>query len=276
MSEILTINHRRFGIHQYGMEQGSPVFYFHGFPGSRLDGVSLNFDNQAKNANCRVIAVDRPGIGLSDYCNDRKLLDYPDDIIRIADTLNINSFSVAGFSGGGPYALSVAFKIPDRVQSVAFISGMGPMDFRECKKDNAMLIPRQAVAIRKLVGMFLQRTAAKKPATLSALMKIVLPKPDLRILSSPKLQLFFIENFKQNARGFLKDADIYRQPWEFSLADIRPRVALWHGSKDRNVSRKSAERIARELPNCKTNFLAGEGHFSLIGKHFAPILKQLF
>jgi|SRR5688572_2263246 len=275
MSEILTINHRRFGIHQYGIEQGFPVFYFHGFPGSRLDGVSLNFDNQAKNANCRVIAVDRPGVGFSDYVDDRKLLDYADDIIRIADNLNINNFSVAGFSGGGPYALSVAFKIPERVQSVAFISGMGPMDFRECKKDNAMLVPKQTAAIRKLVAMFLHRATAKKPATLSALMKIILPMPDVRFLSSPKLELFFIENFKQNARGFLKDADIYRQPWGFSLSDIRTRVVLWHGSKDRNVSRRSAERIARELPNCKTNFLAGEGHFSLIGQHLTAILKQL-
>src|SRR5688500_3443918 len=164
MSEILTINHRRFGIHQYGIEQGFPVFYFHGFPGSRLDGVSLNFDNQAKNANCRVIAVDRPGVGFSDYVDDRKLLDYADDVIRIADNLNINNFSVAGFSGGGPYALSVAFTVPERVQSVAFMSGMGPMDFRECKKDNAMLVPKQTAAIQKLVGCYVLTESYRQKA----------------------------------------------------------------------------------------------------------------
>jgi pimeloyl-ACP methyl ester carboxylesterase len=275
MSEVVKINRRLLGVQEYGSKEGFPVFYCHAFPGSRLDGVSLNFDVQAKDAGCRIIAVDRPGIGLSDHQQDRSLSNYADDIVGVADHLGIDRFSVAGFSGGGPYALSVAAKIPDRVISVAFISGMGPKDFTECRKDNAMLIPRQPIVIRRLVAAFLHKTINTRPATLSALMKIFLPAPDVQFMSSRSLQLFFIENFKQGGGGFLKDADIYRQPWGLKLSDIRPRVAVWHGSEDRNVSRASAQRIVRELPDASANFLTGEGHFSLIGKHFSAILTQL-
>jgi pimeloyl-ACP methyl ester carboxylesterase len=270
--DIVTIDHRQFGIHEYGTKEGFPVFYFHGFPGSRLDGLSLNFHNTV---GCRVIAVDRPGAGLSSHDENRTLLSFAGDIGRIADHLHLNKFSVAGFSGGGPYALSTAFKFPDRVISAAFIAGMGPMDLNECRKDNAMIIPKSIRSIRRLVGIVLLNAARKKPALLSTGMKLFLPRPDTSILSAKELELFFVEHFRSGMKGFLKDADIYSRPWGFRLSEIRTRVILWHGSEDRNISRTSAERIARELPACNTHFMEGEGHFSLIVKHFGAILRQL-
>lgn len=275
MYDLVTNDSRLFGIHEYGDSEGFPVFYCHGFPGSRMDGMSLNFDSHAKLAGCRIIAVDRPGSGISEYDESRTLLTCADDIVRIADKFNLNRFSVVGFSGGGPYALSIAFKFPDRVESVAFIAGMGPMALKECRNDAAMLVPRSILPLRKLTARILYTATRRTPALISTGMKIFLPKPDVSFLSPTELQLFFIESFRKSARGFLKDAEIYRRPWGFNLSDVKAKVNLWHGSKDRNVSRSSAIRIANELPNCKINFMEGEGHFSLIGKHFTAILREL-
>jgi len=48
-----------------GNPKGRPVFYFHGGPGSRLEG--LFYDELNQQLGIRMIALDRPGYGLSDF-----------------------------------------------------------------------------------------------------------------------------------------------------------------------------------------------------------------
>ena len=119
MNDVLDINSKKIGVHEYGDKNGFPVFYFHGFPGSRQDGKIFEFDKTASNLKIRLICLDRPGIGLSDFNKKRKLLDWPILVSSVADSLNIKEFSVLGLSGGGPYALACAYSIPERfVQSL--------------------------------------------------------------------------------------------------------------------------------------------------------------
>lgn len=54
---------RTLGYMRYGTPGGRPVFYFHGVPGSRCEGLLL--DEPARALNVQVVAVDRPGYGLS-------------------------------------------------------------------------------------------------------------------------------------------------------------------------------------------------------------------
>jgi pimeloyl-ACP methyl ester carboxylesterase len=279
MTDVMHINGKQVGVHEYGAENGFPVFYFHGFPGSRLDGYALSFEDHARKGNFRIIAVDRPGIGLSDYQPERNLLDWSHDIAEIADNLSLDTFSVIGFSGGAPYALSCAAGIPHRIHSVGFISGMGPIDYKESKRDNAMLIPRQIGFIRRFIARFLHKSVLNRPDRISKNMKRILPRADVEFFSEnggmDKLELFFTENFKQGINGFLKEAEIYGRPWGFKPALIRGRVSVWQGTLDRNVSVRTARRISQEIPDCKANIIAGEGHFSLIGKHLNRILDEL-
>ena len=72
---------RKLGYSEYGDLKGKPIFYFHGWPTSRLQAQYL--DPIAKKLGARIISIDRPGYGLSDHKNDRILLDWPDDIIEL-------------------------------------------------------------------------------------------------------------------------------------------------------------------------------------------------
>src|SRR4051794_27325018 len=99
---IILQDGRKLGYAEYGDLEGKPLFYFHGWPVSRLSGKS--WDKAAKKLKVRFIAIDRPGIGLSDYKKDRKLLDWDSDVTELADQLKIKKISVLGQSGGGPYA----------------------------------------------------------------------------------------------------------------------------------------------------------------------------
>jgi pimeloyl-ACP methyl ester carboxylesterase len=87
---------------------GIPLFYFHGWPSSRLSGAKL--DVSAKQLGIQIIAVDRPGYGLSSVQKHRTLLDFPDDIAKLADALGHKKFYVLGVSGGDHMHLHVRIK----------------------------------------------------------------------------------------------------------------------------------------------------------------------
>ncbi len=121
---------RTIGFAEYGDPHGKPIFFFHGFPGSRFEAEL--FHDVALANNIRIIAVDRPGMGLSSFQKDRTLLDWPDDILELADKLGVDDFAVMGISGGGPYAAACAKEIrSSRLKKVGIISAMGPTD-KQC------------------------------------------------------------------------------------------------------------------------------------------------
>src|SRR6266536_1812907 len=103
----------------YGDPNGQPVMYFHGWPGSRLEAELVS--GEARTAGALVIAVDRPGMGGSDFQRGRRLLDWADDVVALADALQLERFAVLGVSGGGPYALACAHAIPQRVSAAATV-----------------------------------------------------------------------------------------------------------------------------------------------------------
>lgn len=50
---------------------------------------------------------------------------------QLADHLVLREFNVAGHSGGGPHALSIAHYLPERVSKVALASQVAPFDEKQ-------------------------------------------------------------------------------------------------------------------------------------------------
>src|SRR5689334_602661 len=119
-------NQRMLGYAEYGNLDGVPVFLFHGTPGSRL--VLGEITTLAERLGIRLVVPERPGFGLSDFQPDRMILDWPDDVVELADRLTINRFGVIGVSGGGPYAAACAYKIPQRLTKVVMLSSPAPFN----------------------------------------------------------------------------------------------------------------------------------------------------
>ena len=67
---------------EFGDPAGTPVFYFHGFPGSRLEAQVVHSIGAAGGA--RILAIDRPGFGGSEFQPGRTLADWPDDVRALA------------------------------------------------------------------------------------------------------------------------------------------------------------------------------------------------
>ena len=123
---IRLLDGRRLAYAEYGDPQGKPVFFFHGTPGSRL--FHHPDASVAASAGARIIAVDRPGFGRSDFKPGRTLLDWPNDVVQLADALDIQRFAVMGYSGGGPYAAVCASSIPERLTAAGLVSSIAPLD----------------------------------------------------------------------------------------------------------------------------------------------------
>src|SRR5437868_10148544 len=92
---------------EYGDSNGLPVFYFHGAPSSCYEPLLLGNEVFQK-LHLRIIATNRPGIGLSDSVKERSFTDWAHDVAAVADLLGIQRFSVLGFSGGSGYVSACA------------------------------------------------------------------------------------------------------------------------------------------------------------------------
>src|SRR4051794_34692857 len=115
----------RIAVDESGDPRGFPVFFFHGWPASRLQGAGFGPD--ASTLGIRIIAPDRPGVGLSSPQPGRRLLDWPPIVEELAHVMGFARFGVLAVSGGGPYGLATAFALPSRVESAAIVSGAPPL-----------------------------------------------------------------------------------------------------------------------------------------------------
>ncbi|MFC2072798.1 alpha/beta fold hydrolase [Chloroflexota bacterium] len=270
---------RLLGYAEYGNPYGKPVFYFHGFPGSRLDWLFSDANDHATQLNARIIAVDRPGMGLSDYKRGREILDWPDDVAELADKLQLDHFAVLGISGGGPYAASCSYKIPERLTTTAIVSGMGNLEAPRIKDGTSWTIPGKPSVIRRLLLMLFDMGLRKNPEQFVARSKVQFPEPDRLLLDKPEVAKVYVdmlrEAFRSGTRGVYHEAKLYTRSWKFRLQDIPVRVHLWHGELDVNVPISVGHYVADAIPNCDSVFLKEEAHLSLSYHHIREILSVL-
>jgi len=209
-ASVLTLKDgRRLAYAEYGDPQGKPLFFFHGMPGSRLEGKLA--DPAAKKLGVRVIAADRPGYGLSDFVPRRTFLDWPADVVALAGALGIERFAVAGVSGGGPYVAACALKIPERLAAAGIIAGVSPFDVPDAtvgmSQGNRFLfglarrfpwLVRPPIA---LMGMLARRFPDRMMRTMIRSM----PEPDQAALADPQMLAIFkkdsVEAFRSGSRG---------------------------------------------------------------------------
>jgi pimeloyl-ACP methyl ester carboxylesterase len=274
---------RLLGYEVYGDPEGYPVFYFHGFPGSRLEARLA--DQVAARLGVRLIALDRPGFGLSDFKPRRTIFEWPDDVIKIADALGISRFATIGVSGGGPYAAACALRIPQRLTAVAIVCGLGPLDSPESTdrmiRENRLIF-FLARRLPWVARTSLWRTAylvQRNPEGMLGCMIGALPDPDKTVLTRPEVKTTIKENvveaFRSGSRGAACELLLFTRPWGFLLKDIATRVDLWHGEQDESVPPTMGRYQARTIPNCRAIFYPGEGHFSLAINHMEEILSSL-
>lgn len=280
---IILKDGRTLGYAEYGAPQGKPVFFFHGNPSSRLGGRLV--EEAANEINVRVIAIDRPGIGLSDFKSGRQYLDWPDDVTELADFLKVNRFAILGISSGVPHTAACAFKIPDRLSAVAIVSGPCPFGVQVATEGMNMAWRIRVLAGQKapwLVRLFFGMTArSSHHDPIGAISRTLggLPEPDRVVMARPEIVRWsgdsLREAFRSGPKGVAWDYALFTRPWGFGPDEISVKVQLWHGEVDATIPVRMGYYMAKVIPNCQARFLPDEGHISLIVNHAKEILSDL-
>jgi pimeloyl-ACP methyl ester carboxylesterase len=256
---------RDLGYAEWGAEDGKPLMLFHGLPGSRLFAGLL--DGDARRLGIRLIAPERPGIGLSTRDEHRRITDWPDDILELADWLDLGRFPVAGISGGGPYAAACAWRMPQRLTCAGLLSSVGPFQAPEATKGmmgfNRLLFGSAAKAPPVARGMVaLPGLTTRLPE--SAMSKMAAQGPDAEILRRPEVLHGFRadlrEAYRQGSGGTADDMFLASRPWRFPLGEITVKTYLWQGEADKNVPPSMGRYLASKIPDCEAEFIPGAGH----------------
>jgi pimeloyl-ACP methyl ester carboxylesterase len=273
---------RRLAYDVYGLAAGRPILYCHGFPGSRREAELTAA--AATHLGIRVIAPDRPGVGLSDFQPNRTLLDWPADVSALTDALGLQRFAVLGVSGGAPYALACAAALGSRLTSVGLVAGLAPLDHPGAsagmRAQNRLLfllyrrVPRVGTGLYRLLAALV----GCRPEGIFTLLTGRLPLPDQAVLRGQPRQILigsFREALKQGYRGGDRELFLYARPWGIDLPTISQPVQLWHGERDATVPVAHGRFLAQVIPRCQSFFAPQEGHFSLPILHMEEILSLL-
>lgn len=228
-----------------------------------------------------LIAPDRPGYGLTDF-KPYALENWPTDITELADHLGINKFAVFGPSGGGPFALACAWKIPNRLFAVEVFGSVGPNVPEATKgviRSVRLLwkISNPLFWLIKFQMRIMASMAKKNPEKLSMQLRDAeLSEWDKKIFDRSEIKNIFIKDFpeayRQNGIGSAYDTTIPGR-WFIPLEQIKIKVHVWHAEPDVLVG-NMPRYIAKKLPNTQLKVISNAGHLWILD-HMKEVLEAL-
>ncbi len=275
---------RQMCFQEYGDLDGFPVIYCHGFPASRLEAALIA--KSAQSQGIRLIAADRPGMGLSSFCKNRIIPDWKKDLEQLISHLKIKQFSIIGVSGGAPYALSAAYQIQDCVYKVGIVCGLRDLHESVSKKDFGFsesllinLMYRFPIVTRQLYRFIIGPILKRSPKTVLKILTGSAAQSDMKIFDDQSVLNHYLklirEAFRQGARGVAWELYLYTHYKVDFLQDYKGRVSFWHGRQDKTVPVTMTEKSVSEIKNCQSYYFENEGHFSLGFHYMDRILADL-
>lgn len=295
---------RVLGYAEYGDPEGNPLLFFHGYPSSRLEAGPA--DKLARRLGVRVIALDRPGFGLSSPQPDRRIIDWPVDVQEFAKAKSLSRFSVLGGSGGAPFALACAHVLPHSVlagvglfaSAPPWVAGprylsLGRRAIRLAAKYwptgmrvilNATIGALKWLATTKPVSRridgWLEEQDRKKEKSTGEISdhppEEIFVKKTTAERRDELLHLVIGEPFVQGCEAAVHEARLLSSDdWGFRFEDVHYNpIRIWHGAEDKNAPIVMIRYLADRLPHAKLRVFDGDTHYTMF-KHLEGALSEL-
>jgi pimeloyl-ACP methyl ester carboxylesterase len=271
---------RVIGAADYGPPAATAVLWCHGGPGSRFEPRWLQ--HEAAEAGLRIVAIDRPGYGLSSPRPGRTIADVVPDLLQVADHLGIEEFLSVGVSTGGAYALAVAALAPHRVLGVVACCAVTDMRWGPARA--TMHTPHvQAVwdasdrdaAIAAAVDAYGEGFTKQLGGGMTA----VLARSDAELFADPAwmgpAMAGFAAMSTHGLQGYADDRLADGPGWvSFDVNKVACPVTVLHGDHDLLCDLVHAEHTAEVVPNAELVVIADAAHFSIAG-YVVPHLVRL-
>ncbi|MGI5509178.1 alpha/beta fold hydrolase [Streptomyces sp. CA-106131] len=269
-------NGRRLGWAEWGPESGTPILMCSGSATSRWLGLPVD---TIRRLGIRLIAVDRPGLGMSSAAADWTLGDWTRDISEFAEARELLEMAAIGYSIGAPFALACA-EVP-AVTGVSLVSGT-----------DELAHPALAPALEPEVALLVKRVAASASDTerliatsadADVLWDVVVGTShgaDQRVYADPAFNRSYrralAEGFSQGPAGYARETVLAMSRWPFDPSTISIPVDLWYGDQDANPfhSPDLGATLARRIPAAHRFVVPNMGG-AFLWTHTDRILRSL-
>jgi pimeloyl-ACP methyl ester carboxylesterase len=246
--------------------------YFHGTASSRLEACLLK---RLTVHNLKLIAIDRPGYGLSTYKPRKSIQDVNCDLNFLADHLGITRFSVLGWSGGGVFALAYMSSFSHRIHR-GVVVGTPDLPFDAATAHNTPLA-KYAMKL-PFLGTFIMKNMRRqvlRAGDLEAFLKSSQGKQMLHSCSKRDLAFFsnsewmklmyqsMAEAFRQknSTQTVQEEHRLFLKPWNFTCNDFGSKLRIWHGEEDKTCIADNAYGIARKFGSACLEVFSKQGHY---------------
>lgn len=269
LGESVVAPGRVLGWAEYGHPDGDPILWFHGTPGARTQ-IPPAVHEVALQRGFRIIGVERPGTGCStDHYYDR-VLDFAPDIEALADDLGLERFGTVGLSGGGPYALAVAYALSERVVTACTLGSLAPLrgpdavwSYMRVLRFGAPVFEVLRGPMGSVLGGVLALAEPVGEEAIELFARLV-GGSDREVLTNPYFKAMFIADLlgAGELRAVSHDVALFTRHWGFLLEDVTVPVIVWQGLSDPIVPQSHGHHLAARLPNAQFRVRHGEGHFA--------------
>jgi pimeloyl-ACP methyl ester carboxylesterase len=283
------IAHTRLGPVEYQRVGDGPVVLFsHGAPGGYDQGFLLN-DFVA--AGFSVLTPSRPGYLGTPLYTGRTVEAQADALAALLDTLEIESVVVAGASSGGPIALQLALRHPQRVSALVMMSAVSEQYRPNANTTNTALgkIYLNNTGIVDiglwLFDLFTSRFPAQSIRTTlqtdSTLDANQLDATVAQVMRDPQQIDWFQRLIRSTAPLSLRKAGLdndlaqFAQMPMYRLESITAPTLVVHGLADADVHYKHALNVAKRVPNAQLHTLENSGHLIWLGDEWRDFRPKL-
>lgn len=264
---------RMLGWAEWGSVDGSPVLFSPGAATSRSLGFGAG---SVHGLGIRLIAIDRPGLGVSTPDPRRTLADFARDLAAFARQRGLTRPAMVGNSQGAPFALACA--AAGVVGSLAVVSGSDEV----ADPRFAGRLPRQ---LRELVDLSVSDPEAAErifggfaPEGMRELVLTNSPACDVAVYRQPtfaaRYQLALDEAFSQGGEGYARDTVLAMGHWGIDFSAIQVPVGLWYGEHDASHSPDHGAGLAALIPGATRHIVPGIGG-ALLWTHAEEVLRSL-
>jgi pimeloyl-ACP methyl ester carboxylesterase len=251
------LNWRGAKLHYTDEGSGPPLMMIHGYGGSHR-----NFDKikELLKDDFRVIRVDLPGFGLSDFpkLEDEKSADlillYRDYFTFILNELNLDSVYLMGNSMGGTMACGAALNNPEKVRKLILMCSAG-YEMEKVSEKAASLMKKSFVEKMFMKGMplFMSQDGAE-----------MCWYDDSKINSADVVINNDFWNREGNIHAAFLIAGSAQYPDTTEVKKITcPTLIVW-GKEDEIIPYYHAEKFHRDIPNSSVIMYEKCGHVPMI------------
>ena len=253
---------RRLAYTEYGERTGYPLFHCHSHGSSRLEAASFHRD--AKQAGFRIIAVDRPGIGLSDFNAKTSIAAFTQDLSFLADHLRCERFGLLANGAGTAYALSIANECPERVSVLLGLSCSFPIFVEQGSVFQRILRSCAAALLKSSILLRHWRGALSHGRYLQRVLES-LSYADKRVFDNPRVMELVEKDVREALRqgpwGVANDSALQFASLPLDFDQLNTPCHFWQGSAEGSSVRARAERFIGRLSNASLHEVINRGRY---------------